>query len=73
MDKSQSAMPMGNVTDDWTQFEPSARTRLATIPEQDEGGGLGDQDHRFPGPLDHESNQDGTLTPMPDGGATPVP
>eukprot|EP00972_Heterocapsa_arctica_P036685 5401287-Heterocapsa_arctica.AAC.1 len=66
-------MPMGNVNDDWTQFEPSARPRLATIPEQDEGGGLWDQDHHFPGPPDHEPYHDDTLNPTPDGAATPVP
>eukprot|EP00972_Heterocapsa_arctica_P018878 2789915-Heterocapsa_arctica.AAC.1 len=63
MDKSQSAMPMGNDNDNGTQFEPPARIRLATIPELDEGGSLGDQVH--------ELSHSGTLNPTPDGGATP--
>eukprot|EP00972_Heterocapsa_arctica_P019512 2880127-Heterocapsa_arctica.AAC.1 len=38
MDKSQSSVPQEASKDDWTQFQPSARISLESIPEEDKGG-----------------------------------
>eukprot|EP00972_Heterocapsa_arctica_P001445 210743-Heterocapsa_arctica.AAC.1 len=63
MDKSQSPARQGPSNDGWTQFEPSARIRLDSIPEGDEGGESEGQGQAQATPVGHLEGPSFTETP----------